>query len=141
MNGIPHEEKLTNLAILVNDDAERSHTIVDLPTNDNVSKILNSDKHQEPNDPGLKVNHMCIVVWQNPDAKCEWYVAYEKKTIPGGFEVDHLDGVNKNVNNKWKYPSNEDIKNIQKEKIVQCTVECAWDITPDSRKRYFTLNK
>lgn len=63
-----------------------------------------------------------------------------KKAIPGGFEVDHWHRINKDVNDKRKYPSNEDIQNIEKEKIVQCTIEGASDITPESWKRYFRLN-
>ena len=61
---------------------------------------------------------MHIVVWQNCDAKYECDLAYVKKAIPGGFELDHLYRVSKDVNNKWKYPSNEDIQNIEKEQIV-----------------------
>lgn len=100
MNGTPHEETLTNLVILVDDDATRDHTIVDLPTNDNVSKILNSNKHQEPNDPGLKVSHLCIVVWQTVMLNVNGKLLIRKKAIRGDFEVDHLHRVNKNVNNK-----------------------------------------
>ena len=99
MNGIPHEENVIHLAILLDDNATSSHTIVDLPTNDDVSKILNFDKHQEPTDPGLKVNQLCIVIWQNCDAKYECYVTYVKKAIPGVFEVDHLHRVN--ISNKF----------------------------------------
>ena len=63
-----------------------------------------------------------------------------KKAIPRSFEVDHLHRVNEDMNNKWKYPSDEDIQNVAKKQTLQCTVEDACDTTPDSRKRYFTLN-
>ena len=36
--------------------------------------------------------------------------------------MDHLHRVKKVVSNKWKYPSIEDIQNIEKEQIVQCVV-------------------
>ena len=143
-NGVPHEEKLINLAVLLDDDATSSRTIIDLPTNNDTWQWqwqwLDNDKYQEPTDPSLKVKQLCIVDWQNCGVKYEWYVAYVKKAIPGGFEVDHWHRINKDVNDKRKYPSNEDIQNIEKEKIVQCTIEGASDITPESWKRYFRLN-
>ena len=36
--------------------------------------------------------------------------------------MDHLHRVKKVVSNKWKYPSIEEIQNIEKEQIVQCVV-------------------
>ena len=84
--------------------------------------ILNSGKHQKPTGPGLKINQFCIAAWQNCDARYECKVAYVKKAILGGFELDHLHRVKKVVSNKWKYSSHEDIQNIEKEQLVQCVV-------------------
>ena len=75
MNGKSHEEKLTNLAILIDNDATGCHTIVDLPKNDNVSKILNFDKHQEPTDIVLSL----IVTKRN--LRCKWSVVKNRRLL------------------------------------------------------------
>ena len=45
LNEISHDEKVINSAILLDNDATSSHTIVGLPKNDDVSKNLKSDEH------------------------------------------------------------------------------------------------
>ena len=75
MNGKSHEEKLTNLTILIDNDATGSQTIVDLPKNDNVSKILNFDKHQEPTDIVLSL----IVTKRN--FRCKWSVVKNRRLL------------------------------------------------------------
>ena len=143
-NGIAHDEKLINLALLLEEnDHNVTCTIADLPTNKEVITAL-EDGHVEQSHqsriPTLKLNELCVVVWQNCDSKYEWYIAYVKQITDDGYVVDHLHRVEKNCHNKWKYPSVEDVQTAEKEQIVNCiVVEGNWDITPDTRKRVFTL--
>ena len=70
LNGISHEEKLTNLAILLSEDCISARTVTDLPTNDDVIAVLEgTTTEQQSNEPSnLKINELCVVVWQNCDA-------------------------------------------------------------------------
>ena len=87
----------------------------------------------------LQQNQLFIVVWQSCDGKYEWYIAYVKEIIDESYVVDHLHRVVQNCHNKWKCPSKEDIQRADMEQIVNCLVEGDWDITPDTRKRFFTV--
>ena len=75
LNGISHEEKLTNLAILLSEDCISACTVANLPTNDDVIAVLEgTTTEQQSNEPSnLKINELCVVVWQNCDAGYEWY--------------------------------------------------------------------
>ena len=56
------------------------------------------------------------------------------------FVVDHLARKLKNSDSKWKYPSKGDVQQVEKDQIVDCTIEGEWDMEADSRKRLFDLN-
>ena len=74
LNGISHEEKLTNFAILLSDDCTSSRTVADLPTNEDVITALERmTEHPQSSVPApLKLNELCVVVWQNCDAGYYW---------------------------------------------------------------------
>lgn len=142
LNGIPHEEKLINLAILLEDEHTSTQTVADLPTNKDVIHALNGPYTEMENTlpiSSLQLNELCIVVWQNCDGSYEWHVAYIKEIQSDGYVVDHLHRAVQGCHNRWKYPKKEDIQIAEKEPIVKCDVKGDWDITPDSRKRLFTL--
>ena len=76
--------------------------VVHTMKNDDVSKILNCEKHKEPTDRGLKVNQLwCVLLFDKtvmPNIKCMLWCLCEKKAIHGGSETDHLYWVSKDVN-------------------------------------------
>ena len=39
-----------------------------------------------------------------------------------------------------KYPSKEDVEQVDIEQLVELDIEGKWDMTPDARKRYYNLN-
>ena len=71
-NGITHEEKLENLAILLDDDNISCGSVVDLPTNEQVVAALSLT----PENPvamatTLGINELCVVIWMNSEAAYE----------------------------------------------------------------------
>ena len=95
---------------------------------------------QQSNEPSnLKINELFVVVWQNCDAAYEWHIGYKKNVIADGYCIDHLHQVNKYCCNKWKCPSQEHVHTAEFEEIVNCAVHREWDITPDTRERFFTV--
>ena len=132
---------MTYLAILLSEYSISARTIADLPTNDDVIAVLEgSTTEQQSNEPSnLKVNHLWVEIWQNRDAGYEWYVGYVENVTADDYCVDHLHQVNKDYHSKWKYLSQEDIHTAEFEQIVNCVGHGEWDITPDTRKRFFTV--
>ena len=96
-----------NFALLLEDD-ERSQ----LPTNDDLVNAFNvsSGLKQDIVEGTFKLNELCVVVWRNWGRKYEWNLAYVKQTNDDRYTVDHLHHNMKGCNNKWKYPSFEDIQ-------------------------------
>ncbi|KAG1683162.1 Low density lipoprotein receptor adapter protein 1-B [Nymphon striatum] len=118
-----------------------SCTVADLPTNEDVIATLEDRpcQHQISEPTPLNLNELCAVIWQNCDASYEWYIGYVKSIINNGYIVDHLHRVVPGCHIKWKYPSTEDVQTAELEQIVNCTVKGEWDITPDTRKRFFII--
>lgn len=141
INGITHEEKLINLAILLDDDTVSQYTMADLPTNVDVISVLESTQNQkeQPKEVLFKLNELCVVVWQNCDSKYEWFIAYVKDVDADKYTVDHLHRATSGSDCKWKYPRIEDIQEAELDQIVDYNVEGHWDIEPDKRKRLFTV--
>ena len=81
---------------------------------------------------------MCIVVWEE-DIGSQWYLGYIKEVANGKISVDHLAHHLQKSDAKWKYPSKEDIQQVDPEQIVQCDTQGEWDLAVDSRKRLFNL--
>ncbi|KAG1670256.1 putative ubiquitin carboxyl-terminal hydrolase FAF-X [Nymphon striatum] len=97
LNGISHEEKLTNFAVLLSNYCISSCTVADLPTNED-----------------------------NCDASYEWYFGYVKSVINNGYIVDHLHRVVPGCHIKWKYPSTEDVQTAELEQIDRDTQKTHW---------------
>ena len=64
LNGISHEEKLTDLVIMLSENCISARTVADLPTNDDVVAVLEgTTTEQQSNEPNnLKVNELCVLV-------------------------------------------------------------------------------
>ena len=100
INGITYEEMLENMSILLDDEGQVStSTIANLATNEDVMQSLLADKNETADKEGtiskarsnVQLNELCIVAWQNCDAKYEWYIGYVKSVDDNGmYKVDHL---------------------------------------------------
>ena len=53
--------------------------------------------------------------------------------------VDHLHCTSKSSDSKWKYPTREDVQEVEPEQIVKCKVQGELDLSADSRKRLLTV--
>ena len=142
INGITHEEKLVNLAILLDDDTASQYTMDDVPTNLDVISALECTQHQRQwvNQAILGVNELRVVVWQNCDSKYEWFLAYIKHIEDDKCTVDHLHRATNSSDCKWKYPSIEDVQEAELDQLLNCSVEGHWYIAPDKRKRLFSVS-
>ena len=139
--GISFDEMLENLTILLDDDGcSGSATVANLPTNDDVMKTIKNPTTSTPTPTSsAEVNELCVVVWQEQSGY-EWYLGYIQNRCPDGkLSVDHLHRELKNSDSKWKYPTREDVQEVDPEQIVQCKVQGDWDLSADSRKRLFTV--
>ena len=143
LNGISHEENLENLLLLLSDvDRYATKLIASLPTNEDVLRELNGQRHTQTLAKVHKkqnFNEMCIVILQDTNAKYEWYIGYIKGITVAGYIVDHLHRAISNSDTKWKYPKTKGTQSAEESQIVSCDEWGDWDISPDSRKRLFTL--
>ena len=141
INSISYEEMLENLIILPDDEKhEVTATIANLPSNDDVLKSLLSSRSTPPTTSADdRTNKMCVVIWNASD-NYEWYLGYVVKHVDDQLSVDHLARSTKNSHSKWKYPSKEDVQLVETDQIVDCEIVGEWDMTADSRKRFYTLN-
>ena len=68
-------------------------TIANLPTNEDVMQSFVSETVEADNDMAdisVKINELCVVVWQNCDSNYEWYLGYPKSVSNSMYTVDHL---------------------------------------------------
>ena len=140
-NSITHDEKLENLMILLADDNDnQSLSIASLPTNEDVAKALQLKPNSEEEEGATnEINQLKVVIWQNLESKYEWYIGYVKAVNEESYLVDHLHRVVSDADILWKYPKSEDLQLAEKVQILDCDVNGEWDISPDARKRTFTL--
>ena len=138
---------LENLMILLDDEKhESTATIANLPSNEDVLKSLSAHAHPAqvvsvPSTPVIdKTNTMCAVVWEDENDSYSWFLGYIKEQVNDMFIVDHLARAVKNSHSKWKYPSQEDVQQVDMDQIVDCDIEGEWDMEADSRKRFFNLH-
>ena len=82
LNGISHKENLENLLLLLSDDDRyATKLIASLPTNEDVLRELNGQRHTQTLAKVPKkhnVNEMCIFILQDTNVKYEWYIGYIK---------------------------------------------------------------
>ena len=114
-----------------------------LPTNEDVLRELNKDQRHTKTLAKVpkkhNVNEMCIVMWQDTNAKFEWYIGYIKDITAAGYILDHLHRAISNSDTKWKYPKTEDIQCAKEVQTVPCDVWGDWDISPDSQRLFSLL--
>ena len=144
LNRISHKEKLENLLLLLSDDDRYSTKLIaSLPINGDALRELNGERHTQTLakvPQKHNVNEMCIVIWQDTNAKYEWYLGYIKGITVAGYIVHHLHRAISNSDTKQKYPKTKDTQCVEEGQTVSSDVWADWDISPDSRKRLFTLH-
>ena len=140
LNGISHEEKLENLAILLDDSDTSTSTIANLPTSDDVFAILAPSVTTAAPSSGPKMNGLCVVVWAGVggNSNYTWYLGYAKNETVSGYEIDHLHRDDANSDRLWKYPVVEDLQVAEKDQVLECDVDGEWDF--DARMPKFTLS-
>ena len=69
----------------------------------------------------LGLNELCVVVWQNCDSKCEWFLAHVKHVDDDKCIGDHLHHATNSSDYKLKYPSIEDVQEAELDQIVNCS--------------------
>ena len=143
INGLSFEEKIENLSVLLFDEpGSASATVTDLPTNEDVLKVLKSTVEQNlPSLPvyDLVINHICAVSWLGETANYFWCLGYVKDIQEDCVIVDHLCHANQNSSKHWKYPSVSDIQSVSVDQILDVTVEGDWN-SLGSRSQTYTLH-
>ena len=139
LNGISHDEKLENLALLLDEDDNSSvKFVVDLPTNEEVISKVYAKETKSNEISTHQINEICVIIWLNSKKQYEWFLGYIIEQNDEGYVVDHLHRTDSNLNSKWHYPSKEDKCIVEADQILPCQVQGQWDIT-DLRNTHFTL--
>ena len=91
LNGISQDEKLENLALLLDEDDDRSvKSVVDLPTNEEVISNVYA-KETKSNEIGThQINEMCVIIWVNSKKQYKWFLGYITEQNDEGYVIDHL---------------------------------------------------
>ena len=82
LNKVSHEERLTNLCILL---GGMSHSLTKLPDNHNALSALRSNNQEVDNEESsiLHINDICITLWLEGKEK-QWYIGYCKEINDDG---------------------------------------------------------
>ena len=82
----------------------------------------------------LDSGQMCVTLW-NENGKATWYLGYCVDVIQSGL-YEHIHRVNKDSSLKWKYPTRDDIAQVNEYQILDCDIG-DWNIL--NRNNEFTL--
>ena len=137
LNKVSHEERLTNLCVLL---GGITHEVAILPGNNDALSVLRSNDPEIDREEAsiLKINDICVTLWMEGKGK-QWYIGYCKEVNQDGtFMVDHIHRVNKHSNLVWKFPTQPDACNIDAEQVLKCEIVGEWDCSSD-RNMSFTL--
>ena len=141
VNAITHEERASNLCVLLGDTdyiaTATSSSEIDLPTLKDLKKV---SKKSSPSDEcttsNVNVNDMCILAWDI--GTMTWFLGYVKEIHDDTtFTVEHLERVQKSEDVFWRYPSHDDIEVANVSQILQCAIAGEWDM--EARSPTFTL--
>ena len=124
LNKVTHEERLTNLCVLLDG---LTHCITRLPDNRDALSALTGNKQVVDNEEELilQINDICVTLWLEGKVK-QWYIGYSKEIADDGtFVVDHIHRVKKDSNLSWKFPSHPDICNVDVEQVLKIVED--WD--------------
>ena len=56
----------------------------------------------------------------------------------GTYRIEHIHRTDKNFNLKWRYPSKEDIADVEEDQILDCDIDGDWDVL-SNRNNEFSL--
>ena len=81
-------------------------------------KIMLVMKGPVYNDSG----QMCVTLW-NENAKATCYLGYCVDVVQSGlYTVEHIHRVNNDSSLKWKYPTRDDIAQVNEDQILDCDI-------------------
>ena len=137
LNKITHEERLTNLCVLLGGMNNRSFIV--LPRNeDALTALKDCNAKQDDDSLILEINQICVTLQTGEYGKI-WYIGYCKEVKDNKeFIIEHL-RVDLDSNLKWKYPTSNDICVVEADQILQCEIDGEWDVIND-RNMTFTLH-
>ena len=91
LNGMSHNEKLENLAFLLDENDNSSvKSVVDLPTNEEVISKVYAKEMKSNEISTHQINEMCVIIWLNSKKQYEWFLGYIIEQNDEGYVVDHL---------------------------------------------------
>ena len=123
LNKISHEERLSNLCILLNG---QSTLFTTLPKNKDALQVLqNNNQNQTTNsiDDELTIDtgQPCVTLWRENDIET-WYVGYCIEINDNVVTVEHIHQTEKRSNLKQKYTTKSDIAPVDNDQIFDCEV-------------------
>ena len=135
LNKVSHEERLTNLCILL---GGMSHSLTKLPDNHDALSALRSNNLEVDNEESsiLHINDICITLWLEGKEK-QSYIGYCKEINDDGtFSVDHIHRVKNHSNLAWKFPSRPDTCKVDAEQVLKCEIVGEWDCSSDRNRTF-----
>ena len=135
-----HEERLSNLCILLNGQSE---LFAVLPTNKDALKVIRNvdvGKEEEKEDVLLGKGQICITLWKECDKEV-WHLGYctDINEEDGTYTIDHLHHINMNSNMKWKYPS-KGVTHVEDDQILDCQILGDRNVLSDRNNEYTLRN-
>ena len=116
LNKISHEEKLSNLCILLN---------VFTTLKGALQVIQNNHQNQTTNsiddELTIDIGQPCVTLWRENTIET-WYVGYCIEVNDNVVTVEHIHQTEKCSNHKWKYPTKSDIAPFGNDQILDCEV-------------------
>ena len=135
-----HDEKLKNLAILLDEDGSSMKSIVDLPTNEEVLTKVYVKETFSNKIITKQINEMCVIIWLKSKKPYDWFLGYITEQNNEGFVVDHLRQTDLQFSIKWHYPPKEDECIVEADQVLSCEVQGYWDITDLRNTRFILKN-
>ena len=133
VNKIDDTQLTLNLLALLSQDKEKEDSSVLFQNEEEMMEALRNDsyKHPTPNESDvepIKFNDPLVVVWENRNGKCTWYVGFFWGKNPDGtIRVNHLERNGKR-HNCWKRArmDTDDIEEVHDEQILPIGVHGDW---------------
>ena len=120
LNKISHEERLSNLCILLNGQSTSFTTLkgaLQVIQNNNQNQTTNSID----NELTIDIGQPCVTLWRENDIET-WYVGYCIEVNDNVVTVEHIRRTGKCSNLKGKYPTKIGIASVDNDQILDCEV-------------------
>ena len=120
LNKISHEERLSNLCILLNGQSTSFTTLkgaLQVIQNNNQNQTTNSIDDELT----IDIGQPCVTLWRENDIET-WYVGYCIEVNDNVVTVEHIHRTGKCSNLKGKYPTKIGIASVDNDQILDCEV-------------------